>query len=1045
MSLSRSLLTRTFDAARWRTALAAALVVGSAFAALPTSREGHVAPQAAEAAEAGPIPLAFTPNAGQTDPQVRFEARGAGGTLFFTDSAIVVARPLPAQAVGRPAALVDEIESGAAAPSVEVTRLAFVGANPTAQIVGADPRPGRVNYFIGSDPTGWHTDVPTYGTLVYQNLYPGIDLRYQGSGNQIKGTYLVGVGIDPTQIRWRYEGMATPQIEPGSGDLVVSADLDGAAAFGSLRPQMVERAPVAWQDVAGQRIAVRTRFVVQPDGTVGFALPDGYDASQPLTLDPTLIYATYLGGSGEDNADAVAIDGSGNMYVSGLTASLDFPTTVGVFQSTTSGAYDVYVAKYNSAGSSLTYATYIGGSGAVDYGLGLGVDSTGNAYITGVTDSTNFPTTPGAAQATSGGAYDAYLTKLNPSGSALLYSSYFGGAGLDLGFDIAVHPTSGVAWITGRAEAGYPTAGIGYSADFIGGASDAFVSRIATTLTGAASLPYSTFIGGSGDDRGNAIVLSTVTDTVYFTGRTASADFPVSIGAAQSQYGGGAYDAFALELSPSITTTRGVVYASYLGGDGDDRGFGIATDSIGGLYVTGKTYSTDFPTSVGAPDTTCGTDANCDFDGSQSYGDAFVTKFNDSLVGTASRVYSTYLGGERRDEGEDIVVNPATGEAYLTGYTNSTLFPTANGLQHTCGWGCGRSFSDPALEGFTDAFVTRLNAGGTQLVMSTYLGGNSADFGFGIGLDASANTIYLTGETYATDFPLVAPAQAVNNGNYEVFLLKLDNAGVASADLSVTQADTPDPVTAGGTVTYVLNVTNAGPSTATSTRLTHEIPEGINVFESSATASQGGCTMIFSYGFSCALGDLAAGATDTITVTVLAGAATTSPVITSTVGVASNVSDAVGANNRSVVTTTIAQSADLSVTVSDAPDPVGVGAALTYTVDVANLGPSLAAAVVVTDTLPAGLALDSATATQGSCSGLTTVVCALGDVPSGGTAQVTIVVMTTVSSGPINTVTVGASTTDPVPGNNTASTSTTVGSGPVLNLKIYAPLISRNR
>ncbi len=1040
MSLSRIHVVHASLAARLRITLAASLAIGMTLSTIPASVAGPTAsPQVATAASSA-LPLAFAPNDGQTDARVRYEARSAGGTLYFTDSAIVVARPLPAQSIGRPAALGDEFAAGATAATLDVTRLAFVGANTSARIVATDQLPGRVNYFIGSTSDSWHTDLPTYGTLVYQDLYPGIDLQYQGVGGRLKGTYLVDAGADPTQIRWRYEGAATPQVDPTSGDLVVTAGLDSATAYGNIGRQMIERAPIAWQDLDGRRVAVATRFVVDADGSIGFALPDDYDRSQPLTLDPTLIYATYLGGSGEDNADAVAVDGNGNMYVSGLTASLDFPTTVGVFQSASSGAYDIYVAKFDSAGSSLTYATYIGGSGALDYGLGLGVDDTGNAYITGVTDSTDFPTTPGSAQPTAGGANDAYLTKLNPSGSTLLYSSYFGGPGSDLAFDIAVHPTSGVAWITGRAEAGFPTVGNAYAFDFIGGASDIFVSRVATTQSGSASLPYSSYIGGTGDDRGSAIALSAITDTVYVTGRTASADFPLSLGAAQSLYGGGAYDAFALELSPSITQTRGIIYASYLGGGDDDRGFGIETDSTGGIYVTGRTYSTDFPTSAGAPDTTCGTDSNCDSDGSQAFGDAFVTKFNDSLIGAASRVYSTYLGGERRDEGEDITVNPSTGEAYLTGYTNSTLFPTSNALKHTCGWGCGRSYSDPLIEGFTDAFVTRLNADGTQLTMSTYLGGSSADFGFGIQLDASADNIYLAGETFATDFPLVSPYQATNNGNYEVFLLKLDNASVASADLSVTQTGSPDPVAPGGVVTYVLTVTNLGPSTASSARLTHEIPEGLNIYESSATASQGGCDLIFSYGYSCALGDLAAGATDTVTVTVLAGAVVSSPVITSTVGVSSNVSDANGGNNRSVQTTTIAEAADLSVTVSDAPDPVGIGAALTYTVDIANAGPSLATGATLTDTLPAGLTFHSATPTQGSCSGTTTVVCALGDLSGGGTAQVTISVTTTVSGAVTNTVTVGSITGDPNPNNNTASASTTVGSGPALNVKRAAQI-----
>lgn len=1043
MALSRFVSRRVLPATLARGALAIVVIVGL----LVWPRTGHerFSAQNAKAAAPDGVPLAFVANSGQTDASVRYVAQSRGATLFFTDDAIVVAQTTRPATAPRPAAIGDDGLPLHTTSTVNVTRLTFVGASSLATLGAADPLPGRVNYFLGNDPANWRADLPTFATLVYRNLYPGIDLHYQGSGAQIKGTYQVAPGADPEQIRWRYDGASAVRLDAATGDLLVAPTLDGASTG-----RLIELAPVAWQELGGRRVAVETRFALQPDGTIGFDIPVDYDRAQPLTLDPTLIYATYLGGMGEDNADGVAVDGSGNMYVSGLTGSIDYPTTTGVVQGATAGAYDVYVTKLNAAGSSVVYSTYIGGSGATDYGLGLAVDTAGNAYVTGVTDSTDFPVVS-AVQATSGGAYDAFLAKLNPTGTSLLYASYFGGAGLELGFDVAVDPTSGVAYITGRTEDGFPTAGTPYRATFAGGVSDGFVAKVATTLSGAASLPYASYIGGTGEDRGNGLALDAATGTVVVTGRTASTDFPVSAGAFQSANAGGAFDAYALNLNTSVTGAAGLGYSTYLGGNGDDRGLAIARDTTGNLYLTGRTLSTNFPTSVGAPDATCGTDGACNNDGSQSFADAFVVRLNPALSGSASRIYGTYLGGERRDEGEDIVVNSATSEAYLTGYTNSPSFPTQNALQPTCGWGCGRVYADPVIEGFTDAFVTRLNAAGTQLVLSTYLGGNSADFGFGILLNAAADTLYLAGETYATDFPLVSPYQSVNNGNYEVFLLKLDNASSASADLSVTQSDAPDPVAAGGMVTYVMTVVNAGPNTATGVRLSEEIPEGVNISAGTATASTGTCTLIYSAGASCQLGDMAVGSTRTVTVTVNVLALATGPVFTSTVGVASNVSDPSGANNKAVQTTTLTQSADLSVTVADSPDPVGVNQPLTYTIDVLNVGPSIAAGVSLTDTLPAGLTFSSATPGQGTCSGTTTVVCDLGDVWPSIPTSVTLVVTTTSAGSRTNVVSITTTTSDPVPGNNTASTTTTVGIGPTstppvaLNERLYLSQISRSR
>lgn len=970
-------------------------------------------------ASAGGLPLAFIPNRGQTEAAVRFQANSADGAMFFTAEGIIIATARSAE--GAPPHAAHEPDPANIAlrrsATFSVTRLHFVGANRSATITGVDPLPGVANFFLGNDPAGWRTNLPTFAGIVYDDLYPGIDLHYNGHRGQLKGTYYIAPGADPSMIRWRYEGASEMTLDAATGDLHIR----------TTSMPLTELAPVSWQDIGGRRVPVATRYVLHADGSIGFALPQGYDRTQPLVLDPTLIYSTYLGGLGEDNADAVAVDPAGNMYVAGLTYSSNFPIQNPI-QGSLAGNADVFVTKLNAAGSALIYSTYLGGSGATDFGLGLAVDNAGNAYVTGVTDSPDFPTAGPPYQSSFGGGFDAFLAALNPSGTTLLYSTFLGGAGLDLGFDMAVAPTGGVAYVAGRAEAGFPTTGASYQPVFGGGASDAFVVRISTTLTGTASLPYATFIGGAGDDRASGLALNAASSTVYLTGRTASTNFPLTGTPFQNTNGGGAFDAFVLQLNTSVAGNAALVYSTYLGGSGDDRGLAIARDSAGHVYVTGRTLSTNFPTSSGAFDTTCGSDGNCDFDGTQDFLDAFVARLNPAAAGPASLIYSTYLGGNRREQGLGITVHPTNGEAYLTGYTNSTNFPVQNAFQPNCGWGCGLVFSDPILEGFTDAFLTRLNSTGTALVFSSFLGGSNADFGFRILLDPASNMLYLAGESFSNDYPLLNPYQNFRSGNYDVILTRFDNAATASADLSVTIGDAPDPVIAGNMLTYTLTINNAGPSTAAGVRLSNALPGNNTVYYNSAIASQGNCFP--ANGVTCNLGDLASGATSQVTITVAVNPLAMATMLTNIASVASNVPDPNGANNSATAVTTVNRSADLIITKSDSPDPVAAGAALTYTITVTNAGPSAVLGAIFSDTLPAGVTLRSVENFFGACSGTSVVVCGLGTLGSGSSAFVTIVVTPTVGGTLTNMVTVRSDDFDPNLTNNTATENTTVTGGP---------------
>jgi hypothetical protein len=446
---------------------------------------------------------ALEANQGQTDTQVNFLARGPGYALFLTPSEAVLGLQKPAAAGASPGA-------AAPAPGGDVLRMQLVGAAATPQVVGLDQLPGTSNYFLGNDPAQWHTDIPNYARVEYQGVYPGVDLAYYGNQRQLEYDFVVAPGATPGVVRLSFQGTEGMALD-AQGDLVLH----------TVGGDVVEHAPVLYQESGGVRQPVWGRYVLEGGGQVGFAV-GAYDASRPLVIDPVLSYSTYLGGTGLDNGSGIAVNSSGNAYVTGYTTSTDFPTTAGAFQTTSPADYNAFVARLNATGTGLVYSTYLGGSG-LDQSFAIAVNSSGEAYVTGETESTDFPTTPGAFQTTSRGGVggDAFVSKLNATGTALVYSTYLGGSGSEVGYGIAV------------------------------------------------------------DSSGDA----------YVTGYTDSSDFPITPGAFQTTSAGGP-DVFVAKLNGSGT---GLVYSTYLGGSGNDQGFGIAVDSAGNAYVTGAASSTDFP------------------------------------------------------------------------------------------------------------------------------------------------------------------------------------------------------------------------------------------------------------------------------------------------------------------------------------------------------------------------------------------------------------------------------------------------------------------
>jgi hypothetical protein len=652
---------------------------------------------AAGPAEHG-IPLFFVANDGQTALEVRFMAKGSGLTAYF---------------------LKDEAVFQTFGSSL---RMHLEGANPKVRIEGASPLAGRVNFFTGGE-ENWRAGLPMYGAVAYRDLYAGIDMVYGGSGRNLKSEFLVAAGADPSLIRVRYLGAGEVRI-----------DADGALAISVNGETIRERAPEAYQIRRGKRVAVESHFQAGADGAFGFAV-GAYDRSLPLVIDPVLSYSTLLGGSGADAANALAVDSTGAAYIAGFTASYNLPT-LNPEQAANGGGNDAFVAKLNSTGNALVYCTYLGGTGE-DKALGIAVDSTGAAYVTGWTQSANFPVR-NALQASLAGGQNAFVVKLTPTGNGLAYSTFLGGNGSDSGNGIALD-SSFNAYVVGDATStNFPTSASGFQKTYHGG-QDAFVAKLSST---GASLVYSTYIGGGNLDHGAAIAVD-ASGTTYITGSTSSTDFPMA-SAFQGANGGG-QNAFITRLSAAGTS---LLFSTFLGGSGGRTGYpeagqGIALDSAGNAYIAGVTSSANFPVMNPAQSTLNGSS------------DAFMAK----MSAAGALVYSTYLGGSGLDAGNAVAVD-SSGNAYIGGYTYSIDLPVVSAVQSTIG-----------SVGSTDAFVGKLSPAGNSVSFLTYLGGDDSDTATGIAVDSSGS-VYVAGWTLSANFPVLNAYQTSNAGNYGAFVTK---------------------------------------------------------------------------------------------------------------------------------------------------------------------------------------------------------------------------------------------------------------------------------
>ncbi len=738
--------------------LAAALapVAAAGNADLPTS--APAAPQAARLHAAyGQLPLLFVENRGQTDPQVAFTTQAGGATVFFTPTGVtyaLVESPPDADALASARHRPGAPARAAASPAPSrrwAIKLDFIGANPNVRPHGEEPAETIVSYFRGR-PDQWHTGLRTFGRIVYPDLWPGVDLVYYGAGGALKYEFVVRPGADPRQIRLAYRGAEG-----------VTINAAGQLAVRTPAGDLMDDVPVAWQDGLAGRTPVEVDYAFadtvsqlptssnQPSAAnFGFQIGP-YDRTRTLILDPTVFfYCGYIGGAEYDGARDVAVDAAGNAYITGVTTStqVSFPVHGGP-DLTFNGTADVFVVKIGAGGTSLTYAGYIGGAGD-DSGHGIAVDAAGNAYILGDTssDQTTFPVTVGPDLTYSGGNTDAFVAKINPSGTALIYAGYIGGGGEEESSRISTDD-AGNAYVTGTTSSDQTTFPVSGGPDLtFNGGRDAFVVKINQVGT---ALVYAGYVGGIEGDSGHGIAVDGA-GNAYIVGETFSdqASFPVKGGPDVTYNGGG--DAFVAKLD----STGALTYAGYIGGDTLDSGHDIAVDEDGNAYVTGTTYSDQdsFPV-LGGPDLT--------YNG-VGWGDAFVAKVSPD---GSNLLYAGYIGGDSADAGYGIAVD-AAGSAYITGGTTSdqASFPVRDGPDVTY---------NGSVSGWGDAFIAKVDPSGTMLIYAGYIGGASDESGTGIAVDIM-NNAYVTGTTDSNQatFPVVGGPDLTYNGGYrDAFIVKV--------------------------------------------------------------------------------------------------------------------------------------------------------------------------------------------------------------------------------------------------------------------------------
>jgi hypothetical protein len=861
------------------------------------------------------LPLTFIENRGQKDSHVRYYAQGNGYAFYLTRDGIVLS-----------------FREGS-------TALRFLGANPRVRIEGGEPAAGGINYFHGSDPAQWRTGLRHYGEIVYRDLWPGIDLRLRQQRATLKYEFHVRAGASPADIRLAYRGAHGLSLDDGGTLLVRTAlgDMRDAAPVSyqeidGVRVLVESRYRIA-HGIYGFAVGAgydRTReLIIDPgldfstflggsssEGGAGMAVDSagntyivgttqssdfpttagafrrtgaasGFSDVFVTKLNPTgtaLVYSTFIGGSNFDWGRAIAVDAAGNAYVTGQTKSSNFPVTANAFDRTFNipncprcgvDNYDAFVLKLNPTGSALVYSTYLGGAQDIDDALGIAVDSSGSAYVTGETGSADFPVTRGAFQTTRNGEYDAYVTKLNPAGSALVYSTFIGGSLVDFGVRIAVDSANNAYVLGNTRSPDFPTTPGAFDTT-ANGAFDIFVFKLNATGSG---LIYSTYLGGSNMEGAGGLAIDSA-GNAYVSGGTLSLDYPTTPGALRTTTDGN--DGFVTKLNP---TGSALVYSTYFGGSGTDNVSAIALDASGNAFLAGGTGSTDFPTTPGAIQSV--------FSGGTV--DAFVAEIDAT---GSSVLLGTYLGGSNSDFANDLKLGPS-GAIFVTGQTSSTDFPTTAGAFQRTLNGTTSSFAP-------DAFVARISPGGTPPAPT-------------LSSEAVSPATIVGGSTVTGTVTLTGAAQAAG-------------AGVSLSSSSPSVAGVPTSVNvAAGATSATFNITTSAVAANTAVTVTATY-NGVTR-NATLTVTPPPSLQSISLSPSSVVGGNSAQATITLTTTAPAGGAVVSLASSNTAAatVPANITVPAGASSTTVAVSTVSVAASTSSTISGSYGGASASAVLTIT------------------------------------------------------------------------------------------------------------------
>ena len=705
-------------------------------------------PKTSVQAPYGKLPLVFEMNQGQSGQDVKFISRGSGYTAFLTTNGLVLALH-PRQ---------HSSAASSAGRESRILRFQLVGASSKPLAVGEDPQSGRVNYFFGNDPSQWHRNVPVFAKVRYKSVYPGIDLVYYGNHRQMEYDFEVLPAGKPGSIEFEVRGADT-----------VSLDQDHNLVLQVGTETLTFQSPVVYQSINSQLTRVEGGYVMKDSTHVAFQVAS-YDATKPLVIDPVLVYSTYLGGSGDDNATAVAVDNSGDVYVVGYTDSTDFPlATLG---SLPAGTNHVFVAKLDPTASNLIYADYLGGNGE-DFGYALTLDGADDVYVTGSTESSNFPVV-NAYQATYPGFFNAFVTTISPDGSALLYSTYLGGNGIDTPVGIALDANADIIVAGSTSSTNFPVSSAYQPAVYANGGGVygeyGFLTELAA---GGSSLVFSTYLGGNSNVPYNCggtpcwgnpeTVISGLSldpqGNAYVAGNTNTYNFPTTTGSYLS--GDSTQENALVGFLSKFNTVGNLEYSTYFY---ESSGLlthisALAVDASGSAYVTGLALSDGtFPitsTSICNPSVSAGA---C------SYG--FVTKFNTS---GSALLYSTFLGPDNFATPIAISLD-ANDDAYVAAVSSSAPFNTVNAIeQYTSG---------------NDILLAEVDPTASSELWATYFGGSQDDAPAGMTIDSNGN-LYLTGTTDSTDFPTTQGAFQTNEGGgVDAFVTKVSPAVAAAVSLS---------------------------------------------------------------------------------------------------------------------------------------------------------------------------------------------------------------------------------------------------------------------